>query len=194
MNWAIEHAKKLGIGKGVDAFGVVLFDKTHGNVVKVLYDRAYWEALDEASGDRWQIFAATGLAQAASDVTLERMRSVDRSPNDNRLLLDDFGIASRNDLPCLVIFAQDKDGETLRVRMRLRDDTLDGAFQSLRETIGVATRAIEQIDESNFKNTEGVFAALDFAVASYKEAIVIKKLFPFVGQIAQKLLSKGSGG
>ena len=142
MNWAIEHAKRLGIGKGVDAFGVLLFDDTHANIVKILYDSTYWNALDAVSGDRWQIFATTSPAQAGRGGTLKRLTSIDRPPNDNRLLLEDFGMSSLDELPCLVIFAQDVDGETLRVRMRLNDDTLDSAFRSLRETIGVATRPL----------------------------------------------------
>jgi len=36
---------------------VILFTDAHPHVVKVLQDREYWKALNEASGDDWYVFS-----------------------------------------------------------------------------------------------------------------------------------------
>ncbi len=192
MNWAIEHANKLAARSTVNAFGIVLFQLRHANVVKALHDSDYWAALDEVSGDRWHIFATVAATENTDHVAYFKLSGVDKSPRENLPLLKDFGLDAQEDLPCLLIFLLDADGETLQIRMGLKEDTVESAYRSLHEAIDVATRAIDRISAENFKNTLGVFAALELATTSYKHAALAKRAIPFA-QILTTLLRKVAG-
>lgn len=58
MNWATDLASLYVPGDGTArVFGVVLYTRAHANIKRVLDDDCYWEAFDEISGPRWNIFA-----------------------------------------------------------------------------------------------------------------------------------------
>lgn len=184
MNWAIEHAQRLGSEQLVNAFGVIVFEDRHAFIAKVLEERRYWAALDQVSGKRWHIFATTGVAD---DLTFRRMTAVDKQPSANLELLETFGLEAEGDLPCLLIFGIDQSAGIFQIRISLDDASSESAFNTLRDAIGAATVAIDNIAAANFKNTEGVFAALDLSVTSYKQFRFLKRNFKFLSLFAKLL-------
>jgi hypothetical protein len=199
MNWAIEHSRRLGNKETVNAFGVILFEDRHAHIVKVLTDRHYWAALDQISGDRWYIFATTGVTDRSApstardddDLVFRYMVAIESAPSANREALEAFGLEAESDLPCLLVFGIDESGEIFQILVSLdgTEASLDAAFAALRDAITVATTSIENIAAANFKNTEGVFASLDLAVSSRRQFRFLKKSFKVLSLFA-KLLGK----
>ena len=201
MNWAVERARSLRRGDSSNVFGVILFTQKHPNLRRVLHDRLYWDALDEVSGDRWQIFATVAAAghwdgapdpQATPtlpDGAIFQMQQVWKEPRENKELLADFQLDDTSDLPSLLVFGESSDGEFYRLTVRLDDGSIERAFASLKGAIGAVTTALEDVRPENFSNVEGVFAAIDLSVTSYKQFSWIKRALPFVSLMAK--LSKG---
>lgn len=192
-NWAFqlaEHWKKRT--DIVHAFGLILYTDRHVNIKKVLFDNDYWSALDEISGPKWPIFSIKpyqGKYELLPHIQpgyLGMMVPVWKEPRENKPLLEIFGINSTNDLPKFVVFCSGQRSEVLHHSISLSDNTVDEAYSSLKSTINVATMAVEGILPENWQNGEGIFAALDLQITSYKQGEMIKNgfnIFKFIKEI-----------
>ena len=197
LNWAVERARSLKKDDSPNVFGVILFTQRHPNLRRVLHDRLYWDALDEVSGDRWQIFAtvaAMGHWDRAPDLSatqslpngaIFQMQQVWIEPSENKELLADFQLDDTSSLPSLLVFGELTDGDFYRLTIRLDDSSIERAFASLKGAIGAVTTALEDVLPENFSNVEGVFAAIDLSVTSYKQFNWLKRALPIASLVAK---------
>lgn len=164
----------------VDIFGVILYTDAHPHVKKVLADEDYWRAIDEVSGPKWAVFSIKpnqGHFELPSSQpgALSFLVPVWKEPNDNKQILQDFGIMSTKDLPLLLVFTRGARDEILKLSLNIKDENVELAYTSLRKAIEIVTRAVDQIDPKYLKNSEGVFYAVDMAVGDFKKWELFRK-------------------
>lgn len=200
MNWAVERSRRLRSIVRPNAFAVILFTERHANIRRVLHDSLYWDALNDISGDRWMIFVTMAVAGQSRDPgttncppgTFFHMVSEWKEPRENLQLLKDFELDSTSSLPSLLVFGEESPGQAYRMTIKLDDSSIDRAYSSLKGSIGAVTRALDDIEQNNFSNTEGVFAAIDLSVSSYRQFQWIERTLPLIKLLAKLL--KGGGG
>ncbi len=191
MNWAFEFSKKYKPKAGLaDIYGVVLYTDAHPYIKKVLADDDNWKALNEISGDLWAIFSIKPLqgkygnpSDTFSSEFMEFMVPVWKEPNENKTLLNEFQLESTEDLPLLLVFTQDNDGEILKLTFKIDEDSLENAYNSLRKIIEVITKAIEYVSPEYRKSPSGVFQAVKINTDSFITIEKIKKGIKFYSWI-----------
>lgn len=171
----------------VDVFGLVLYTDEHANIIKVLRDDDYWKAFHEISGPNWAIFSIKpqkghiGYPDLGPG-QLGLMVPVWKEPAKNKNLLREFAFKSTENLPLFLIFTHAVD-EILQIQMKIDDSSIDNAYTSIKEVILVISKAIEGILPENYKNPEGVFTALHFAMNNHKDMKILKKGLGFYSWI-----------
>lgn len=193
MNWARELFEKYRSQKGVaDICGVILYTDAHANIKRFLADDIFWTALDEMSGPLWAIYAIKP-SQGKYEVpdlpkgTLGYMVPIWKEPKENKLLLEEFEIESTKEVPCLICFTHDRDGEILKIVLKIDDTTLDSVYNSFKQYITLVTKSIEQINIENIDNPLGVYSAVYQAIHGYKNWEKMKKGIKYLNWI-KKLL------
>jgi hypothetical protein len=183
MNWLNElHLEYNSREDLVNIFGVILYTDANPYVKKVLSDENFWKALDIISGLKWVIFSIKPKKgyysyPESSHVMMSfmSMHPTYREPKENEAILKEFNISSTKDIPLLLCFTQDKDGEILKSTLKIEDDFVDSAYNSLRKNIKVVTDAVDGILDENRKNSLGVYGAVNAAIDSHKFWERVKK-------------------
>lgn len=185
MSWLNQLVEQYRSDKDLtDIFGVILYTDAHANIIKVLSDDDYWSSFHEVSGDKWVIFSIRPKKghydyPEMKPGTLGLMRMIWKEPNENKPLLKEFGIKDTEKLPLLLVFTHDANGNILQQRIKIKDSSIDDAYNSIKEAITVITDAVEGINMENTKNPEGVYQAVNMAVSSYNEWRFIKNGLDF---------------
>jgi hypothetical protein len=185
MSW-IKQVVKMHKPKAGEAcvYGILLFSDSHPHTKKIVYDDDYWRAFDEISGNRWAIFC-TRAEQGAFTYpppppdSLAYMSPIWKEPDANKDLLKTFGFKSTNSLPCLLVFANDKDGECLKNTIKINESTQQDAYDSLKAAIETITDALENVHIENINNPVGVHAAISFAVQNAEDWEKVKRGIKF---------------
>ena len=179
-----EHRNQDGL---VDIFGLILFTDEHPNIKKVLRDDDYWDSLHEISGEKWAIFSirpkkgSFGFPELGpGEVGL--MVPVWKEPAENKPLLKEFGIRSTERLPLFIAFTH-IDGEILKTELRLKDGSIDDAYNSMKGAVSLLAEAVNNILPENSKNALGVHAAVELAVDGHNNWQALKKGIDFYGWI-----------
>ena len=181
MNWLLRLQKQYSSDKElVDIFGVILYTDAHPYVKKVLADHDYWTALDEISGPHWAIFSIKPkrghyeLPNFPSG-TIGYMVPVWKEPSENELILKTFGIKSTKELPLFIVFTQSNNDDILKIELKIKNNTVEEVYNSLKEHIEIITEAVCKIDSQYKKNAEGVFNAVKMNVDAHKNWEMFKK-------------------
>lgn len=194
MNWLFELTKKYRNKKHlINVFAIVLYTNAHANIKKVLADHDYWNAIDEISGPRIAIFSIKPKQgkyeePSHSEGTLELLIPIWKEPSENKKILESFELDSTKDLPSLIVFTFDHNNNILKQSLILNDSSIDEAYSSIKTRINLIAEAANKIDHENFKNSEDVFRAINFAIKDFKEWEMIKKGLSFHEWI-KKILS-----
>lgn len=176
----------------VDVFGLILFTDEHANIIKVLSDEDYWKSFHEISGSNWAVFSIKpqkghfGYPNFGPG-QLGLMVPVWKEPAENKKLLREFALESTENLPLFLIFTHAVD-EILQIKMKIDDSSIENAYSSIKGIITTISKAIKNISTENYKNPEGVFAALNFAMDNYKGIKILKKGLNFYSWIKGLLL------
>lgn len=127
-------------------FGIILYNEENPNIIKLLRDDDYWNALDKASGEKFIIFAIkpkkgfTKIPQMQEGI-MGMLVPVWEEPSDNKEILDNFDLKSTKELPKFFIFT--KVGDVLLKKSITIDETnvdisldqLKKIFQNIRDII-----------------------------------------------------------
>jgi len=175
----------------VDVFGVILYTDAHANVKKLLSDPDYWKALNERSGPHWVVFAVRSARgqwtspRGFGEDTFGLMVPVWKEPRENRELLDLFEFESTEHLPQMLVFASNAKGHILSRSMRVSDDSVDRAYQSLSEAMDLVAKAVSQVAPEH-RQGAGAFGAINAAISGSEDWKRIKKvvsLIPWVSKL-----------
>jgi hypothetical protein len=158
----------------VDIFGLLLYTEEHANIKKVIVDDDYWASFHELSGRKWVVFSVRPLKGEYGFPEFPpgfygMMCMIWKEPRENKELLEIFGLKDTKNLPLLVVFTHDAEGNILTNSIKLKDDSIDTAYNSIKESIKIVTDAVEGIDEKNRKNSEGVSNAINMAIFTHKQ-------------------------
>lgn len=190
-------------------YGFILYTNLHPYVKKVLRDSDFWQEFNEKSGSTWPIFAVRPLEPktersfggGGGNGCMEMMIRVSEETRYNKNSLDFFHLSdSENDLPCLVIFANDSKKEKILQRIyKIKGKTIDEVHNSILSVIeSVAEMEKCILDNNDIEKLhetyvyEEVNKALD--QLEFKEFIRNKLPFTssvasFVGEIIKLLFS-----
>lgn len=185
MTWLKKLVKQYeGDNEISSIFGVILYTEQHANIKKVLRDSDYWKSFDALSGPNWLVFsirASKGLVEFPTSApgVMGYMVPVWKEPKENEEILNEFGLETSEDLPQLLVFAEGEDGEILKHSISLNDQSKDKSYASIKEAIGLITRAIDGVLPENRKNSMGSFQSVNLAVSNYKGWLTLKKTIGF---------------
>ena len=184
MNWVLKRAKRITPKDGGSSlYGVVLYTDRHAHVAKVLNDREYWRGLEEATGPLWAVFATRLLPQYLATEgggppgTMGMMVAVYRDPADNLEVLTDFGMRDSSDLPCLVVFVTDENGDVYSSRYRIDSSSAETAYASMTHVGELVARAVGKMDPENRTSATGIRNAVFRALRDDADAQLLKKGF-----------------
>lgn len=176
-------------------FGIVLYTAEHAQVRKVIEDKLYWEALDEASGPFWRVFAAVAdrgrldwSGGGGSTGGAGYMVQVWTEPATNKEFLGFFGIESTQVLPVVAVYVPKSDGTLWFLTRPIDNRTAEAALQSTRTILTVVRDALAKVDLKNMTNPDGLLNAVGLAFSSHETWVSVKKtvgVARFIGRLVR---------
>lgn len=156
-----EHKSKSEV---IQLFGVILYTDQNPNIKKMLRDDDYWLALHEITGENFAVFSVRP-EKGRYDFPefppgfIGMMVKIWKEPKDNQRLIELFEIKSTENLPLLLLFTE-INGEYLTVQFKISDSSKVDAYNSTKDHLEFACNVISNIKKENYRNPEGIFAAL----------------------------------
>jgi hypothetical protein len=133
-----KNIKEVMNSSYIKTFGFIMYNETNPNIVKLLRDNDYWNALSTASGESFIIFSikpkegSLGYPKMPKN-TLGMMVPIWKEPKDNEELLEIFGVKSTKNLPLFFVFT--KVGQELLTKsIEINDTSIDSALKELTTT------------------------------------------------------------
>ena len=177
-------------------YGFILYSEVNYNLVKVMRDADFINALHHISGPNWPILFVSPLEKKIVDFngigengTIGYACCVSRETEYNQGALDFFGLKnSEKDLPCFVVFSRDvKNPEVFAQQaFKIKGETEDEVRQSIEEivsTIADIERTIR--DESNEQlNDQFVFWEATKKLEQLEVGNLIRKKLPGISSVA----------
>lgn len=164
-------------------FGFIMYTRRHSYVINALSDENKWNELDEISGANWPIFSVqphecsrrhsgncNTLHTPDERPVFHMMLSTTYEPNDNRDLLELFSLNEMDDLPCFVIFIWKDDNTTERIVWKLKNDSADEVFKSIREVVEIVSNTESEV-LPEYKKSENLY----INVKKNVEAVLFRK-------------------
>lgn len=152
--WPIALSRLCAPREGsANLFGVILYTREQPHITRVLRDRDYWAALNEAAGPRWEVFAAIAEPPEIQVTqppvgTMGSLRAVEVEPAINLAPRDAFGMAASVRFPALVVFCEDASGQLWSHVASLSDASDGEAFGTLQSALRSVAQSLEgMIDE-----------------------------------------------
>lgn len=127
--------------------GLILYDRTHPHVSKVIKDKDYWNEFNDKSGMNWGIFVPLYEADSCSIPSLPKS------------VLDQFDLIT-NDLPCFVVLSYNDKGDLLFHTEKIDDSNEECAYKSLKNTIEIIATVEKGFLPEN-KQTENLFPMVE---------------------------------
>jgi hypothetical protein len=189
MSWIVDLVKQSPSRQGMaNLYGVIIYTDVHAYTKKVLKDDDFWEALHEISGPQWVVFATRAIkgyydVQSAPPGTLGMMRMVWKEANENKELLSTFEMESTAQLPVVVVFAQNSEGQVYKNVLSIDDSSEENAFKSIKGILSTVAAALEDVASENLQAGTNVFHAVGYSLKGYKEWQMMKKGFLLAGKI-----------
>lgn len=164
-------------------FGFIMYTRRHSYVINALSDKNKWNELDEISGANWPIFSVQpherlrphcGNCNASypsrEQPVFHMMLSTTLEPNDNREMLELFSLNEIDDLPCFVIFIWKDDNTTERIVWKLKNDSADEVFRSIRKVVEIVSNTESEV-LPEYKRSENLYRNVKKNV----EAVLFRK-------------------
>lgn len=132
-----KNIQEIMSSSSIKTFGFILYSDENPNMVKLLRDDDYWNALNSASGEKFFIFSVKPKKGSFgfSDMppgTLGVMAPTWKEPNDNKELLQVFEINSTQSLPLFLIFTK-VGSHLLKHSIKIDETNTDAALLQLRK-------------------------------------------------------------
>jgi hypothetical protein len=145
-------------------FGVVLYTDEHANIKKVLRDDDYWSAFNELTGDDFAVFSIRPKKGEHSVPkmpmgSMGMMVPIWIEPKENRKIIELFELEDTQRLPMLLLFTEVNDSY-LSIKLPLKESSVETAYNAIKSQLEFSCRAIADVKKENFKNAEGLYAAL----------------------------------
>ena len=112
------------------------------------------------------------------------MLSTTYEPNDNRDLLELFSLNEMDDLPCFVIFIWKDDNTTERIVWKLKNDSADEVFKSIREVVEIVSNTESEV-LPEYKRSENLY----INVKKNVEAVLFRKRIVKTGKDLLKIIN-----
>lgn len=133
----------------IKTFGFIIYTEENPNIIKLLKDDDYWNALDKASGEKFYIFTVkptqgTREYPSMNNGMMGMMVKIWKEPKDNHKLLEVFEIKSTEELPLFFIFT--KVGPyLLKYSVKINEKNIDEALSQLKNLFYKIRLVSEQI-------------------------------------------------
>ncbi len=155
-------------------YGFILYTDADPFVAKVLRDVDYWNEFDHVSGRNWPIFAVRPLQQGNNNINWNE-------PEDNLLILRDFGLDDSQELPLFVLFMWDDDNHLQEITVPICGNNVEEVHKSLRDIIDVVSGVVKKASPEE-RRSEKIFEDVD----SELKVLKYKTKFFNLGRIIQR--------
>ena len=165
------------------AFAFLIYDFRNPQIIKVLEDVDYWNALNSISGNLLSIYYinshekkfAEDLAEA-SDIERRAMHPITTGKPFSNLLPMLKNYLSLDDnvkLPSILFFQVDGSLISDYFLVELAEESIEKSFIELKNYIVVAVERLRKIDPENYNNSQPIFESLKQGVESTKFRTVL---------------------
>jgi len=133
----------------IKTFGIIVYTDENPNIVKLLKDDDYWNALVSSSGKKFTLFAVKpkkGYAEfpKMQSNTMGFMQAIWKEPKDNLELLSILEVKSTQNLPLFFLFT--KVGKyLLKNNISINDNDIGSALKQLQSIFYKIDKVIQSI-------------------------------------------------
>ncbi|MEM8559046.1 MAG: hypothetical protein AAGG50_14595 [Bacteroidota bacterium] len=188
MNWAENILSVYHIGNNqAEIFGILIYNESNVEILKMLNDDDYWRGLDSASGPRWNVFALrtkrgrTSTPQLPPGV-VSSMVPIWEEPEANEQLIRDLGIGSTRNLPILLTILGRTIDQAHCFQVRISGENPRESFRSLKHELSTVSKVLESVDTEQ-ERTDIIFKEVLNALKLNREKRVLKKIFHFIKEL-----------
>lgn len=177
-------------------FGFILFSEINYNVVKVMRDADFINALHYISGPNWPILFVSPLEKKIADLdstgsegTIGYTRRLSKETEYNKGALEFFDLKdSESDLPCFVVFSRDVNNPEVFAQRAFRingktEDEVKQSIEAIVSTIADIERTIRDGSTKQF-NDQFVFWEATKKLDQMEVGNFIRKILPGVSSVA----------
>jgi hypothetical protein len=162
------------------AFAFILYDFNHPEIIKILRDQDYWNALDDISGKFLTVFSFHHSDQRSR---------LDNLTNSQQFIKERFGIELPERRP-LILFFQVTDNQVSNpVAVEIRSKTVEQAFIEIRETLLDIVDCLKEVTPEFRGNTAETFNLIINRLWQRNAVLSVKKMLSMAGA-AQELVGK----
>ncbi len=175
----------------IKTFGIILYNDTNANIIKLLRDNDYWKALDVASGEKFIVFSIKpkeghmGLPEMPNGM-FGMMVPIWKEPKYNNELLQLFDIESTQNLPRLFVFTQ-VDEYLLFQSVKINETNIDTAFKELKKIFLNINTLTETIHAKDYEHEAQVHDKIAFILKKYNAYKIVSSSDGFYGSVKKYL-------
>lgn len=92
-----------------------------------------------------------------------------KEPSANKELLADFELESTSRLPLLVVFALDASGNVRRSLLKLSDESVQDAYNSIKSALATVQQTLEKISPENLPVADRVFEGVSYQLKHHND-------------------------
>ncbi len=167
------------------AFAFLIFDFEHPQLIKVLDDKEYWNALHAISGELLSIFYIHSREQnfaedlKKSDCLMKRGLypcTADQQYQEAAAILKNFFVFDGEvKLPSVLFFQTSGQMVEDYFLIELKEERIEESFIELKSYIKAAVERLNIIDAENYDNTTGIFENLKQGVTVERNRRIISR-------------------
>ena len=170
------------------AFAFILYDFEHPEIMKVLRDGDYWNALDKISGNSLTVFsfhlAKSGRRERGSPPMGARRDSGAFSASRG-FISRRFGIELPDAKPLILFFQVTGEQISDPYAVEIRSETVEQAFLEIRSILSDAVESVERVLPENRGNTTEIFNLIVERLWLRKATLKIKKALGVAGSVQE---------
>lgn len=177
------------------AFAFLIYDFENPQIIKILDDRDYWNALHHISGNLLSIYYIHSKEQIFAEDLEEsspiEQRGLFKGTTDEKyqfvvpILKRYFKLENNVKLPSVLFFQTNGGMVTDYFLVELKEEAVEKSFLELKSYIKAAVERLALIKEENYNNSEGIFENLKQGVGFERNKKII---FRSVKQFPVQLL------
>jgi len=177
------------------AFAFLIYDFENPQIIKVLDDRDYWNALHQISGNLLSIYyihsREQNFAEDLEEASPIEKRGLYKGTTEENyqivvpMLKNYFALDNYVKLPCVLFFQTNGQMVTDYFLVELKEGKIEESFLEIKSYIKAAVESLAMIEKENYSNSHGIFNNLKQSVGFEKNK---KMLFRSIQQFPIQLL------
>ena len=158
------HAQKRAL-----LFAFLLFNLRDASVIRALGDRAYWNSLNEISGNAISVFALHFPDRTEKYPDTALLSTIEA------VLSKYFETDNDKSTPSILFFQIGNNEVLAHYRVKLRSKTVEDTYLEMRDVLSAAADAVSKVIPENWSNSAEVFALAENALRDREVGLYIQR-------------------